>query len=318
MENAIKRQLSRQELEALVDRAFQGHRTLAGYEELKDGWFNSAYALTCNDGLKAVLKVAPRSGEGMMSYERDVMKAEVEVLRLLKEDGSVPVPEVYYDEIGNKDGEWFLMQFIAGDPYNKVKESLASEERAQIEEELGRMNQRINRIRGERFGYYAREEHQGKDWPTVFTDMVSGLLKDAREKRIKLPADEEAILNLLGKREASLAEVTVPSLVHWDLWDGNVFVKDGRITALIDCERALWGDPLMEFYFRAIAGGSQAFFRGYGKETFTSAERERMKLYDLYLAFIFHIECYYRQFSDVDHLRWAQEHLADTWNSVNG
>lgn len=37
-------------------------------------------------------------------------------------------------------------------------------------------------------------------------------------------------------------QVTVPCLVHWDLWDGNVFVKDNRITGVIDCERSLWGD----------------------------------------------------------------------------
>jgi len=318
MQNAIKPQLSGQELETMVYRAFQGQRTLARYEELTDGWFNSAYALTCNDGLKAVLKAAPRSGDGMMSYERDVIQAEVEVLRLLRKAGSVSVPAIFYDEIGSEDGAWFLMEFIEGSPYNKVKESLSREERVRIEEELGRLNLSINRIQGERFGYYAREEWQGEDWPAVFSDMVAGLLKDARVKSITLPAGEDAILDLICRRKASLAEVTLPSLVHWDLWDGNVFVKEGRITALIDCERALWGDPLMEYYFRSVAGGSRAFFRGYGKESFTSAERERMELYDLYLALIFHIECYYRGYSDENHIRWAQEHLVNTWNSVNG
>ena len=63
-----------------------------------------------------------------------------------------------------------------------------------------------------------------------------------------------------------LDEVSEPALVHWDLWAGNVFVKDGKITGITDFERALWGDPLMEHYFRMITEPKrpEAFLRGYG------------------------------------------------------
>lgn len=109
-----------------------------------------------------------------MRYERSVMKAEVEILHLLKETGAVPVPRVYYYEAETENGhECFLMEFLPGQPYNKVKELLAAEERRQIEEELGQLNRRINTIRSNRFGYYAQETEQGNDWPTVFAAMVS-------------------------------------------------------------------------------------------------------------------------------------------------
>ncbi|WP_410767866.1 phosphotransferase family protein [Fontibacillus sp. BL9] len=316
MDNAIKRQLSAGDLEALVSRAFGGEKKIASELELKDGWFNSAYALTFNDGTRSVLKVAPRVEAGMMRYERNVMRAEVEVLRLLKETGSIPVPEVYYYEAERDGCEFFFMEFLSGEPYNKVKEALSHEERKGIEEELGRLSRRLNEISGERFGYYAQEEKQGKEWTDVFKDMVAGLLADAADARVELPASDEEFMALLDERRASLEEVIEPRLVHWDLWDGNLFVQDGRITGLIDCERALWGDPLMEYYFRGLFGGNPAFLSGYGKESFTGAEKERLQLYDLYLALILHIECTYRQYSDQNHHKWAAGLLKQCWDGM--
>ena len=47
-------------------------------------------------------------------------------------------------------------------------------------------------------------------------------------------------------------------LVHFDLWDGNILVESDpaghRIGALIDAERAFWGDPLAEFVSLALFG----------------------------------------------------------------
>ncbi len=316
MDNAIKRKMSQDDLTVLVKRALGEEKEIISNEELKDGWFNSAYDLTLSDGSRTVLKIAPRTGAGMMTYERNVMRAEVEVLRLLKDTGSIPVPEVYYYEAEEDGQECFLMEHLPGSPYNKIKEQLLPEERGQIEEELGRLSRRINEIQSDRFGYYALEEQQGNDWMTVFSNMVSGLLADAKDKDIELPASAEQIKSAMGRRKASLEEVTVPCLVHWDLWDGNVFVEQGRITGLIDCERALWGDPLMEYYFRPLAGDHSAFLKGYGKEIFTDREKERMELYDLYLALIMHIECTYRQYSDENHRRWAAEHLEQCWEGI--
>ncbi|MDN4070100.1 aminoglycoside phosphotransferase family protein [Paenibacillus vini] len=318
MENMIKRQLTRDELAALIARAFGEQVEITEVHELKDGWFNSAYDLTLNDGSRAVLKVAPHAGAGMMRYERNVMKTEVEVLRLLRGTGNIPVPEVYYYEVEEGGNECFLMEYLHGTPYNKIKEQLLPEERGQIEEELGRLSRYINEIQSDRFGYFALEEQQGSDWLTVFSDMVSGLLADAKDKDIELPASEEQIKSAIALRKSSLEEVTVPRLVHWDLWDGNVFVDSGRITGIIDCERALWGDPLMEYYFRTLAGDHSAFLKGYGKEAFTNLEKERLELYDLYLALILHIECTYRQYSDENHRRWASEHLQQCWESIAG
>ncbi len=56
--------------------------------------------------------------------------------------------------------------------------------------------------------------------------------------------------------------MTEPVLVRFDLWPGNILIRNsalnsnsGRIAALIDGERMIWGDPLMEFV------GADAFGR---------------------------------------------------------
>lgn len=62
-------------------------------------------------------------------------------------------------------------------------------------------------------------------------------------------------------------EVTKPYLVHRNCWDGNIFVEGGKVTGIIDWERCLWADPLLEVNFR-IHGDNRWFRKGYGKEQF--------------------------------------------------
>ncbi|MNO31936.1 Phosphotransferase enzyme family protein [compost metagenome] len=317
MENGIKRQMTDADLATFVQQAFDGSRTLISANELKDGWFNSAYVLTLDNGMKAVLKVAPHHSGGILRYERGMMKAEVEVLRILQNAGKIPVPEVYYYNNLAADPEYFVMEHLAGQPFNKVKDQLPAAEREQIERELGEISRRINKITGQHFGYYAIPEKHGTCWRKVFTGMISDLIADARDANLPLPAEDEEILALLDRHRAALEEVATPYLVHWDLWDGNVFVDDGKIIGIIDCERALWGDPLMEYYFRGIWERSQPFMEGYGLQSLTESELERIKLYDLYLALIFYIECSYRKYSDRNHIQWATDTLWQCWQKMN-
>lgn len=285
--------------------------------ELKDGFFNSAYAITLEQGKRYVLKLAPLHNSGFMRYERNMMQTEVEVLRLLREKTDVPVPQVYTYETACPvyDGSFFVMDFIEGDSYYKVKDALPEVERESIEHQLGVFTAQINRLRGQRFGYYALEEMQGDSWSQVFLSMIDSLMIDASHKDVELPAPTDEITAACKRFISSLAEVKIPSLVHWDLWEGNIFVKDGQIVGIIDTERALWGDPLMEYYFRSFID-SPAHMKGYGREEFTKSESQRILMYDLYLALIMHIECTYRGYTNQGHINMAKGLLQHTWDSV--
>ena len=106
----------------------------------------------------------------------------------------------------------------------------------------------------------------------------------------------------------ALDEVTEACLVHWDLWDGNIFIHEGQISGIIDFERAFWGEPLIEHYFSHFSQCA-AFEEGYGRAVVTETERIRRSLYDLFLDLILVIECAYRQYENQDHVKWTIENF---------
>ncbi len=103
-----------------------------------------------------------------------------------------------------------------------------------------------------------------------------------------------------------------PCLVHWDIWDGNIFVEDEKLTGIIDWERCLRGDPLMEVGFRSYAQ-SVDFLRGYGIEEYTEEEKRRILWYDLYLLMIVAQEPVYRGYETADSYHWATALLREKY-----
>ncbi|AWB45474.1 aminoglycoside phosphotransferase family protein [Paenibacillus sp. CAA11] len=316
MHSKMKRALQRSELELMVAQSFGPAVSVDDVRFLEDGWFNTACLIQLSGGKEVVLKVGPPPEAVTMRYEQGIMGTEVEVLRLIQEAG-VPAPEVYDYNTDRTilDGEYFFMQKLPGEPYNKIKESLSAEQRETVEQELGRLNKMINEIQGDRFGSPAAADRRYGDWPSAFFGMMEDLMKDAEESHTPLPASSAEILKLVHKQRGYLEEVLTPKLVHWDLWDGNLFVEEDRISGIIDCERALWGDPLMEHYFRRFAD-SRAFHQGYGKLDRTPGYEARKLLYDLYLDLILHIECVFRDYENDGHRKWAKDNLWASWQQI--
>lgn len=133
--------------------------------------------------------------------------------------------------------------------------------------------------------------------------MVSNILEDAGRYQVRLPVPAEQILDLFRARASALEVVKVPVLTHFDLWEGNVFVlREGagrpRVEAIIDGERAFWGDPCAELTSVVLFGEVEreaSFLRGYQAATgaplaFTENLRERLLLYRGYLYLIMVIE----------------------------
>lgn len=319
MESFTKVKLDDSQLMAAVQAAFGESCAILSCTELTGGFFNTAYDLELNDGKQVILKVAPSDETRTLTYENNIMAAEVEALRLVAADGRIPVPAVYSfdDSRSILPCPYFFMEKVYGQPYSEVKDTYSSAEQADIERELGRYQRLINGITGTRFGLFTQDADAGEDrltWRNSFTGMLRTLLEDARELGVILPAEDEVIWKVLEHYLPALDEVTEPRLIHWDLWNGNLFVQDGKIVSIIDWERALWGDVLMEFYFRHFEQ-SEPFYEGYGQTFDSPGERLRIKLYDFYLDLIMRIECDSRQYKDENHIRWASDNLAASWKS---
>jgi aminoglycoside phosphotransferase (APT) family kinase protein len=319
MKSITKRKLSMAEINVLVQKSFGNRNEVKSISEFEDGWFNAIYLCTLKDGREVILKISPSSEVKVLRYEKNIMKAEVEVLKLLKKGGNIPVPWVYCYDASRTiiDNEYFFMEKINGEPYNKIKESLSEKERETIEIELGMYNKKINSIVGEHFGYFAQEDKKTDNWSEAFYIMIKDILMDGKEYDIKLPLSYDEIDELILKRLKVLEEVDEPRLVHWDIHDGNVFINsEGKISGIIDCERALWGDPLMEFYFSNLINSSY-FNNGYGESMLDTKEKVcRRHMYNMYLYLIMVIECKYREYDNAEQEQWSYNMLEAEINAI--
>lgn len=301
MESKTKNTKTRPQIEAMAARAFGG-KTLADGEnalrELKEGWFNAAYNIQLTDGREVILKIAPPKDAEVMQYEQQIMMTEVAAMRLVGQNPAIPVPEIYfYDQAHDLcDSDYFFMEKIIGDSLEHVKASLPAETQASLERQIGVIIREVNRFTGAYFGYDGNPALRADTWKAAFIMIMEATLDDGARKNAVYGYGYDEIRATYQKHLSALEEITTPCLVHWDAWDLNFFVKDGQIVGIIDFERALWAEPLMEAQFRALSFGEgiSNSMRGYGKTSFTTAEEQRCWLYTLHLGLVANTECYYR------------------------
>jgi aminoglycoside phosphotransferase (APT) family kinase protein len=200
-------------------------RTIMNSREITDGWFNTIHVLEMADGSKCVLKVSPPPAFACMRYERDIITAEVAVLRHLSREG-IHVPRVLAD-CPDGDGlghPWFIMAFMEGESWEKLRKNQPPERCGPVDAAIGRQAALVNRIRGERFGRW-NEDHCGStSWTRSFLCMVDDLLADARDKAVQLPLPEDRLRGIFEAGREDLDLVKEPRLVLYDLHDGNVLV----------------------------------------------------------------------------------------------
>jgi Ser/Thr protein kinase RdoA (MazF antagonist) len=132
-----------------------------------------------------------------------------------------------------------LMDSLRGRPLEAVKNDLPRETLFQIRRQIGRLAAQITSVTGPLFGYPRRDGRtRSTSWRATFLAMVDDILLDATELNVVLPLPPDEIASLIGRHAPFLDEVTTPCLVHFDLWDGNIFVIDDgpgwRVEGIID------------------------------------------------------------------------------------
>lgn len=320
MESITKNRQSPDTLRRMVARAYGADQVVAGDDfaaELGHGWFNVAYRVDLADGRRRVLKIAPPPGVSVMTYEHDMMANEVAALELVKAHTRVPVPDVdYFDDARDLcDAPWFFMPFVDADNFGILAEqgTLTPEQTASYNEQLGAATAELNTVVGPHFG---RLTGPGSPtWREAFAGMIEDVVADGERAGLELGFDYALIRQVIAEQLGCLDAVTEPRFVEWDLWDSNTMVRDGRIVAIIDHERAFFGDPLMEAGFTGVDlpafGDPSAFMRGYGLPALTPEQRDRRRLYTLYLILIMIIETHYRGHETPTQYDWARAQLVD-------
>lgn len=296
-------------LKALVERAYGAAQVPEGADfayEITEGWFNVAYRIVLRDGQQVVLKIAPPADIAVLTREVGMMRAELEAMRLVSTQTSVPVPRVDHVDLSHEivKADLFFMEFIDADNFGFSADAgrLSPDTIAVGNRELGALNREINSVVGPHFGPILGEG--SATWREAFTKMIEDTLADGERVGIDLGWEPDQIRGVLIQNSEALDEVTVPQLVEVDLWAKNSMIRDGRIVAILDHERAVYGDPLMEAGLTGLDmpafGDPTDFMAGFGLAELTPSERTRRRLYSLYLAIIMVVETRYRGYSDTE------------------
>lgn len=120
---------------------------------------------------------------------------------------------------------------------------LCDDQRAEVKKAMGEITRKICSLKADIFGIPNIPESYCRKNSDFINLLFDWLLCDAEEKEIAIPGiTPDDLKKLIRKYEMELDEVTVPFYVHTDTWDGNLMIKNGKLTGLIDYAAVLWGD----------------------------------------------------------------------------
>ena len=297
----------------MVKAAFPNKRVM-GIKELDDGFCNVTYDISFDDGSESILKISAADRSGNTSNEINLMSAEVEAMKLVCDRHAAHVAEVqYYDttrEICSSD--YFFMEKIQGDNYHAVKGQLPESPVEQINREIGKTSRRLTKITNSEFGFLGDKKRYLSLYD--FTKVIlENLLHDATRKNVDIVYQAKDFLNRLDRDKPAFDGIMPATLVHWDMWEGNVFVHNGHVSGIIDWERAMWGEAFMDDRFR-YHSRNKSFLMGFGQTTFTGDEIKRIRWYDIILYLTTMIEVYYREYETESQYFWAKDQLMTIWS----
>jgi len=267
-------------------------------ERLTGGLFATTYRVHLADGRRVVVKTAPTSTDRLLAHEHDLLRAEALVYELAHPAG-IAVPRVLLTDWSRTQlpGDAVVVTHLEGVPLDGA--ALSADAATTARRGVGAVMAQLHAIERAPFGYPDKPAFQGATWREAFGRMVEALLRDAERWGVALPAGE--IRDALVRHGSALDDVSRPALVHTDLWPGNVFVDptSGVLTGIIDPERAIFGDPLVDVV------GCEAFSRaqddatllgGYAEaagaplDVDSPSARARLALYRLWLAVVMTVE----------------------------
>jgi len=201
------------------------------------------------DGGALVAKLSDPSGGGLA--------IEAKMLRYLAEHSSLPIPQVLH-----ADDNLLLLEFVES----------AGGLNAQAEAHAAELLAELHGLTAPAFGFewdtLIGPLHQPNPWTEDWREFF-------RERRLlfmgrqaldagRLPASTfSALERLCGKLDRYIDAGTRPSLIHGDIWGGNVLARGGGIAAFVD-PAIYYADPEIELAFSTLFGTfGAAFFDRY-------------------------------------------------------
>ena len=258
-----------------VENAF--HSRIVDVDALSGGCIANATRLAGVNGDEACLKWLDRN-----ETARDMFAAEAASLDVLRKAHAVRVPRVRgISDNRNSSFAWLLLEWLEPGRTDSAHW-----------EELGRALARLHRVRNESFGWpmpnfigsLPQMNAWSSDWPAFWRDArilpQAASLRTEERTRIDRMLEHIDELAGVGNREGA-------SLLHGDLWSGNVHgLADGSV-ALID-PASYYGHREVDLAMAALFGGfSPRFYAAYEEAwPLEPGHEKRRALYQLYYLLV--------------------------------
>jgi aminoglycoside phosphotransferase (APT) family kinase protein len=256
------------------------------FDGIRTGKHNTSYYVR-GAHQELVLRISPPDDAGFLFYERRMMAQEPQIHALLRSETTVPVAEILaYDESrALLDRDYLIMERLPG--HALAESRLTSRQVDGVLEQVGACLAQMHALVSDRYGYLGAHRPMAPQptWAQAFDVMWNRLLDDVVACGGYTPAEAQAFRRLLAAYRPHFDRAVPASLLHMDVWSQNILVDEGgRLTGLVDLDRALWGDPEIEFAVLDYCGISEpAFWEGYGQERDTSTSAQiRARFYLLY------------------------------------
>lgn len=238
-------------------------------ERLAGGCVGDVYKVLLSDG-ETVAAKAGGAGSGL--------RMEGFMLRYLAGHSALPVPAVLHE-----DDSLLLMSYLdGGGGLNAGAQRHAAD-----------LVAALHGVTADRFGFpcdtviggLAQPNPWSGSWRTFFRDQrLMAMGNDARRAGRLPGAMMTRLEKFCAKLDRWIGEPAAPSLIHGDMWSGNVLAKDGGIAGFID-PAIYYADAEIELAFTTLFGTfSDAFFDRYQdhRPIAPGFFEERRDIYTLY------------------------------------
>jgi fructosamine-3-kinase len=206
------------------------------------------YRITLEGNITLVTKVAERG-----------LDIEAWMLGYLKTKSKLPVPAVLYSN-----EHVIVMEFI---PSHHTLDDSCQINAAELLSELHAIrSDQYGLERDTLIGALRQPNAQSRDWPAFYGQhrLVFMAQEAHKEGRIDAKVVKQAE-KLAGKLPGLLKNAAPPSLIHGDIWGGNILAGRGKIAAFLD-PAIYYADPEIELAFiRLFNTFSESFFRRYNE-----------------------------------------------------
>lgn len=292
----LREPLTRAQIAAMCERAFGSAASVESADELDGGEFNSTYRIRFHGACRVdsaeqsvILRAAPTMARYVPWHEEALMRREHTIAPYFAPIAAL-MPHTLFSDLTRQivSRDYVLLTDMPGACWRDAQAELSPDEAEVLWRELARIARAIHGVEGVAFGM----PYPGRQFETWSAAILAWLELTVRDvERTGLDAvDVRTLLAHAQKHAELLDEVRVPRLLHGDLWPFNVLIERGgsngpRITAVLDADRAVWGDPLYEWTFHLLGRRASEriraiFWDTYGRPAETPGLRFREQVYD--------------------------------------